>query len=72
MLLFSLTGARGVCTECHPRFQTMMTDEGATYNQVLEPFLAVCQGLAPAGPAGGGHRRQLGEDIEDYDESKIV
>lgn len=49
--------------ECQPRFESMTNDQGLNYNQIIEPFLGVCQGLAPAGP-GGGHRRAQDDEAE--------
>lgn len=56
--------AEEMYTECHPRFETMTTNDGVTYNAALEPFLAVCQGLAPPAVPGGGHRRAQEEQEE--------
>ena len=50
-----------VYSECHPRFQ-YETDpsSGLSLEQIVLPFISLCQGVpVPGGGGGGGHRRHL-------------
>ena len=59
-LLPSWTTQDEVYSECHPRFQ-YETDpsSGLSLEQIVLPFISLCQGVPVPGGGGGGHRRHL-------------